>query len=431
VRQRYVVLALLCALAIILYVDRVCISIALPRIQEDLHIAPEHLGWVGVVFSISYAVFEIPSGHMGDRSGPRRVLTRIVVWWSAFTALTGAAVGLGSLLVTRFFFGAGEAGAWPNASTAVSRWFPANRRGAAMGAFGACTQVGGALSPLVVIPVQARFGWRASFYLFAVFGVAWAIVWYAWFRDAPREKRSVGAEELAEMTGAPHAPAHGLPWSVALRERNLWALMATWFFGVFTAYFPIFWLPTFLAKGRGFTESDLRWLALPWIAGMFGNSLGGIASDALVARFGRARGRRAAAMSAMAAQVLVFFAEASTHDKPATIALLVAGFTAWGLFQSTGFAVCIDIGRSHSGTVSAAMNTAGQIGGAISAGSFGYVVKLTGSWDAPIAMLGVASALAAVPWIFIDASREIVAASTELHHATEISFASSKPQSGE
>src|SRR4051794_12992229 len=102
-------MALLSALAVILYVDRICISVALPRIQEELAIAPEHLGWVSVAFSISYAAFEIPSGHMGDRRGPRRVLARIVLWWSAFTALTGAATGFGFLLVTRFAFGAGEA----------------------------------------------------------------------------------------------------------------------------------------------------------------------------------------------------------------------------------------------------------------------------------------------------------------------------------
>jgi MFS family permease len=320
------VLALLCVLGVVLYVDRVCISLALPHIQEDLGIAPEHLGWVAVAFSVSYALFEIPSGHLGDRTRPRRVLTRIVAAWSAFTALTGAAVGLWSLLVTRFLFGAGEAGAWPNASTAVSRWFPARMRGTAMGAFGAATQVGGALTPLAVIPIQQRFGWRASFYVFAAVGVAWAAGWYAWFRDSPAEKRGVSEDELADTANEPHAPAHGLPWRVALRDGNLRGLIATWFMGIFCAYFAIFWMPTFLAKGRGFTESDLRWVAVPWIVGMLANSLGGILSDALVSRFGRRRGRRVAAVLGSATIALAFAFVTVLRDKPATIALLSLGY---------------------------------------------------------------------------------------------------------
>jgi len=409
-RHRHGVLALLCALAVILYVDRVCISLALPRIQEDLRIAPEHLGWVGVAFSVPYALFEVPSGHLGDRTGPRRVLTRIVAAWSTFTALTGAAVGLWSLLVTRFLFGAGEAGAWPNASTTVSRWFPARARAAAMGAFGAATQVGGALSPLAVIPIQLRFGWRASFYVFAAVGVVWAAVWYAWFRDSPAEKHGVRLEELAETAGEPHAPSHGLRWSVATRDGNLWGLTLTWLACVYCSYFGIFWLPTFLARARGFTEADLRWVAVPWIAGMLGNSIGGILSDRLVSRFDRRRGRRMAAVLAAVTVALAYALIPVLRDKPATLALFSVVFAGWGAFQANGFATCIDVGRSHAGTVSAAMNTAGQLGGAVSTALFGYLAKATGSYEVPIVLMAFVAALSAIPWWSIDASREMAPA---------------------
>jgi ACS family glucarate transporter-like MFS transporter len=250
-KHRYFVLAFLCALSVILYLDRVCISVALPRIQAEFGIPPEQLGWVSLAFSISYAAFEIPSGHMADRAGPRRVLTRIVVWWSMFTALTGAVMGLPSLLVTRFLFGAGEAGAVPNISTAVSRWFPARMRAAAMGATAGAAQVGGALSPLLVVPIQQRYGWRAPFLVFALSGVAWAVVWYAWFRDTPAEKSGVSQAERDEMSAAPPPPVHGLPWRVALASGTLWGLIVTWFAGVYCAFFGIFWLPTYLVKARG------------------------------------------------------------------------------------------------------------------------------------------------------------------------------------
>src|SRR5947209_6598733 len=123
-KNRYRVTALLVILFAITYLDRVCISVAGPRMQEDLHISPIGWGWVTGIFTLSYCLFEIPTGALGDRIGPRRVLTRVVLWWSAFTALTGAMFGYYPLLATRFLFGAGEAGAFPNSSVVVARWFP-------------------------------------------------------------------------------------------------------------------------------------------------------------------------------------------------------------------------------------------------------------------------------------------------------------------
>ena len=167
---RYRVGALLFLLAVITFLDRVCISVAGPRIQEYLHIGPHQWGWVVGVFAIDYAVFEIPGAWMGDRFGPRITLTRIVLWWSAFTALTGAVSSYPLLLLTRFSFGAGEAGANPNAAASIASWFPASERGRAFGVLAMAMQTGGSLSPLLVVPIQIRYGWRASFYVFALWG---------------------------------------------------------------------------------------------------------------------------------------------------------------------------------------------------------------------------------------------------------------------
>jgi ACS family glucarate transporter-like MFS transporter len=181
--------ALLFLLAAITFLDRVCISVAGPRIQEYLHTRPQQWGWVVGVFAMAYAVFEIPGGWMGDQFGPRITVTRIVLWWSAFTALTGAVSSYPLLLLTRFSFGAGEAGANPNAAASIASWFPASERGRAFGVLAMAMQTGGALSPLIVVPIQIRYGWRASFYVFALVGVVWAAVWFIWFRDTPKEKR--------------------------------------------------------------------------------------------------------------------------------------------------------------------------------------------------------------------------------------------------
>src|SRR5499427_6964080 len=175
-RYRNRVLGLVSLLLVITYLDRVCISVAGPRMQEALHIGPVAWGWITGVFTISYAAFEIPTGVLGDRIGPRRVLTRIVLWWSGFTSLTGLVTSYYPLLLTRFLFGMGEAGATPNAAIAVARWFPIHERGRAYGFTLMASQFGGAIAPLLVVPIQARYGWRASFYVFGVLGVAWSAV---------------------------------------------------------------------------------------------------------------------------------------------------------------------------------------------------------------------------------------------------------------
>src|SRR5262245_30283115 len=125
-------LSFLFALAVITYLDRLCISAAMPSMADEFNLTSDQKGWIFSAFTIAYAAFEIPSGWLGDRFGARLTLTRIVLWWSAFTVLTGAAFGFRSLLIIRFLFGAGEAGAFPNIARAVSRWFPEREQGRAM-----------------------------------------------------------------------------------------------------------------------------------------------------------------------------------------------------------------------------------------------------------------------------------------------------------
>ena len=211
-KYRHGVAGFLILLFAITYIDRVCISVAGPRMQEDLGIDPVGWGWVTAMFALSYCIFEIPTGALGDRIGQRRVLTRVVLWWSAFTTLTGMVSNYYVLLLTRFCFGAGEAGAFPNASIVISRWFPPSQRASMAGVLLMASQIGGGLAPLLIVPIQIRYGWRASFFVFGVVGMMWATVWYAWFRDSPAEKAGVSQAELEEASRFPPAPptvSHG------------------------------------------------------------------------------------------------------------------------------------------------------------------------------------------------------------------------------
>jgi MFS transporter, ACS family, glucarate transporter len=407
-RYRYRVLTLLFFLAIITYLDRVCISVAGPRIQEDLHISPEGWGWVVGVFVIAYGAFEIPSGYLGDLRGPRQVLMRIVLWWSAFTSLTGLATNYFFLLFTRFCFGAGEAGAYPNCSVAISRWFPVTQRARAWGIIWMASQIGGALSPLLVVPIQMRYGWRASFFMFGLLGVVWAAVWYRWYRNTPQEMPKVSLAEIAEIGDTSFPARQGLPWRIALQSRNLRAILIVGLAHGYGGYFFLSWLHTYLEKGRGFSEQDLLLSTAPFILGAVANLCSGFASDALVRRVGLKWGRRAIGMTGLGASALFTVLAVLAANKFLALIFLSLSFAGITFNQPMVTVVCLDIARRHAGTVTGLMNTVVQIGSFLSSVLFGYLVKGTGSYDFPLIPMAVILALGALLWLKIDSTEELI-----------------------
>src|SRR5438034_6475467 len=254
VRRRVLGFAFL--LAVITYLDRICISAAAPFMMEDLHLTVLQMGAVFSAFTLAYSIFEIPSGWLGDTRGPRLVLTRIVLWWSAFTMLTAAARGFSSLLSIRFLFGAGDAGAFPNIARSFSRWFPRRERGTANGVLFLGSRIGGMLSAPIALLLIRRWGWRASFVAFGTLGIVWAAAWYRWYRDQPSDHSDVDVDELAWITqdGVPlENRRSGTPWRALLASRHLYAIGATYFAFGYGLYFYFTWLPTYLIRVLGFS----------------------------------------------------------------------------------------------------------------------------------------------------------------------------------
>ncbi len=406
-KYQHRVLGMLSLLAIITYLDRVCISVAGPRMQADLHISSEAWGWVTGMFALSYGLFEIPSGALGDRIGPRRVLTRIVIWWSTFTALTGAVSNYVLLLVTRFCFGMGEAGAYPNAATVIARWFPMKRRARVWGIVWMTSQMGGAISPLLVVPIQASFGWRTSFYVFSVLGLIWAVAWYAWFRDSPAEMPGVSEAERAELADPAPRASHVVPWKLVLRSGNLWLLMGICACYVYSLYFFSSWFHTYLVKGRGYGEGDLWLSSLPYLVGACANFGGGLASDWLVGRLGLKSGRRLVGVMGLGAAVLCLVANSLTTSGAWSLAFLSLAYAGMTLQQPVMSAVALDIGRNHAGVVLGFANTAAQSGAFVSSVVFGYLVQHYGSYNAPFVPMVALLVIGTYLWTRIDPTREI------------------------
>jgi ACS family glucarate transporter-like MFS transporter len=401
------VLGMLSLLAVITYLDRVCIAVAGPRMQDALHISPQAWGWVTSVFFLSYSAFEIPTGALGDRIGPRRVLTRVVAWWSAFTSLTGTVSNYYLLLLVRFCFGAGEAGAYPNASVVIGRWIPVGKRTRAWGIVWMTSQVGAVFSPLLVVPIQMHYGWRAPFFVFGVLGLIWSLVWYAWFRDWPQEKAGVAQAELSEIGSAHGLQHHGMPWSKALRIPSLWRIAAIGACYVYCLGFFQAWLQTYLVKGRGFTEAGLVLSSLVYGVGAVANGLGGVAGDWMVKHHGLGIARRRLGMAGLIAAALFFTAAIFAPSGNWALAFLALAYGGILFQQPTLCTLCLDVGRNNAGAVFGFMNTAGNIASALSGVVFGYMVGYFGNYNTPFIPMIAFLCLGALLWSQVDPTREL------------------------
>jgi MFS transporter, ACS family, glucarate transporter len=407
VKKRYRVLGLLLTLAVITFLDRIAIASAGPRIQEELGIPPDRWGWVLGAFVLSYGLFEAPTGALGDRMGQRRVLTRIVVWWSAFTCLTGATFHFAQLVLTRFLFGAGEAGAYPNIAGVLARWFPARERARTQGFIWAASRFGGALAPLLVVPLQSTLGWRWTFFIFGVAGMIWAAVWSAWYRDRPADQPGIGAEELAEIPADPTSTHRDLPWGRLLAHPQMWLIITMYFANAWGSWFYFGWFPVYLVKGAGFSEAQMGiFTALPFLLGSAGNIAGGFLCDRLAARFGLRAGRRLIGSTSLATSALLLVSMTLTRDHTAIVLLSAFGFGIADLMLPAAWAICLDMGRSHAGAVTGVMNTAGQFGGFVCSVLFGYVVKATGNYQAPVWMVAAMVMAGALIFTRIDPTQQ-------------------------
>ena len=409
-KTRYKVLIFLFVISTVSYLDRVCISVAGPRMQADLNLSPARWGWVVGAFVLTYALLAVPSARLGERFGARKALALIVIWWSAFTFFTGLASGFAALLLIRLMFGAGESGAYPIAMNALSRWFPKVERARAVGIVWMAARVGGALSPVLVVPIQQAYGWRMSFYVFAFAGLAWSASWYVWYRDKPGEQRGITPAELDEIREETRqAASPALPWMRVLTNTNVLYLMLMYFAYCFGGYFYQSWLHTYLVKGRGFSEAQMAlWSTLPFILGAFGNLAGGAISDSLGKKYGLKIARRAVGMAGLGLAGIFELATVMTGNNNLAAIFLGLGFGFMDCMMPASWAACLDIGRKYAGSVSGAMNMAGQAGSFLSSIVFGYMVTYFHSYDLPLIPMAIALFIASALWLKIDPTKPLV-----------------------
>jgi MFS transporter, ACS family, glucarate transporter len=410
-RVRHIVLWLTVAAYMITYMDRVVISSAVPVLQKEFGFSIVTMGWILAAFRWGYALFQIPGGWLGDRIGPRRALTVIVAWWSLFTSATTLAWNAGSMMVFRFLFGLGEAGAFPIATRSLSRWMLPGERGFAQGLTHAGSRLGAALTPPIVVFLMVRSGWRAPFLLFGTLGLVWAVVWYWYYRDTPKEHASVNRAELELIHGSlgeRSRTTRAVPWRAILASSTVWTVSLMYFCYGYCISVYLDWFPKYLNEYRGFNLAQMGlYASLPLLAGLGGDLAGGWLSDIWAVRSGDLRrARRGVAMAGFLLAAIAIVP--ATLTSGATTSVWYSCLAVFGLELTVGvsWAIPLDVGGDYAGSVSAVMNTCGNIGGAISPALLAYLVRSYG-WEVPFLVAAGLALAAAALYGRIDASRRI------------------------
>ena len=406
-KSRHLVIVFAVTLAILSYIDRVAISYAAPHISRDLNFSKTDMGWIFLAFSGAYAAFEIPGGWLGDKIGARKVLMRIVLWWSFFTAATGWMWSFWSMFAARLLFGAGEAGCFPNITKAYTTWLPKDEQVRAQGITWLSARWGGAVTGFLVIAVFKLMDWRTAFALFGAIGVIWAFFFYRWYRDNPADHPSVNKEELKIIAAsAEKAESHGdVPWGKLISSGSVWGLWVQYFLLSYPWYFYITWLPTYLQEHWKVNDGELAFLgAFPLFFGGLGSLFSGHFSPILARRIGSTQtARRAVATVGFAgAAILMYSVTLTGSPLMAMIAMGLASFCN-DLVMPNAWGACMDVGGKYAGTLSGSMNMMGNFAGLAAPVIAPYILLYTANdWNQVLTVMAAVYLGGAFVWPFID-----------------------------
>lgn len=401
-------------LALLLYIDRACISVAKNPIADSLDLTDKQMGWILSAFALGYALFQTPSGLLADKYGPHKVLTTIVSLWSVFTVLTGLAWNFISMLVFRFLFGISEAGAFPGISRAIYSWIPLRERGLVTGINFSGSRLGAAFAIPVVAWMIGVLGWKITFAILGLIGILWAIFWFFWFKDDPVDHKSIGeAEKKYILENRQQKVSSGeivkLSAAVLVRSRNMWLAMFQYFGSNFTFFFTLTWLFPHLQERFGLKIIEAGfYAAAPLVAGAMGNWFSGWLVDYI---YKRGKWRLSRSLPAVTGFLLVVIGLlGNLQMETAGTAILFLSLAIFGadMTISPSWSFCVDVGKENAGAVSGTMNMAGNIGSFITALAFPYLHDWTGSVQ-PFFYIGAGLAVfSAFAWVYMNPAKSFV-----------------------
>lgn len=410
-KVRHLILGLMCMMYFIAYIDRVNISIIAPMLKEEMGFTPTQLGLVFSAFAYPYAAMQILGGWFADKYGPRLVLGILSTIWAVATILCGFSWGLWSLIMFRILLGIGEGGAFPAATRSFTYWMPATERGFAQGITHSFARLGGAVTPPIVLVIVAAYGWRESFVILGAISLVWTFFFVWLYRNTPLEHKWVTPAELKEIgvnsAEMKKAAAGKTPWKEMIKR--MWLVTFVDFCYGWSLWVFLTWLPSYLKDARGFDMKQLAlFTALPLLAGVVGDTLGGVLSDRIYKKTGNLKLARRTLLVVGLGGALVFIVPAIYTDTPLTaVALLAASFFFLELTNAVLWSLPLDIAGKFAGTAGGMMNTGFGVAGMVSPVAFGYLVQTTGSYEVPFLISAVLLGVAAICSLWIDPTNKL------------------------
>jgi len=412
--RRFLLIAGTFLLSVLLYVDRACISTAKEAMTRELNLSKEQWSWVLASFAFGYALCQTPAGVLADRLGGRAVLTTIVTAWSVFTGLTAAAWNFVSLLVIRFLFGAGEAGAFPGMARVVYSWIPVRERGVVKGVNFSGSRIGAALAMPGVAWLIHQLGWKLSFAVLMAAGLVWSALWWVWFRDDPTQKQGLARAELEYILqnrqdpDRAAAPPARLSIRTLLASGNLWLMMTQYFGSNFTFFFSLTWLYPYVQSKYHLTAVDAGFYAMvPVLGGAAGNILSGVVVDVLYRKGWASLSRKLPAIMGFSLAALGMVMSVDQATATGAVCWLAVAIFGADMTLSPSWSFCIDIGGPHAGAVSGTMNMAGNLGSAITALAFAYLPESARGNVAFFYTAAGLSGLAILCWLLANPAQKI------------------------
>lgn len=422
-QTRWLIIALIFVVDVLMFIDRVNISIAAKYIIPEYGLSDVQMGWVFSAFVLGYALLQIPGGWLGDRFGPRQVLTGAIFWWSVFTTVTAVAGELflasllgviGSFIVVRVLIGVGEAAGLPNRNRVVANWIAPHERALALGIGGSGSAFGAALTPPLIVSIMVTLGWRAAFYLAGGVGLVLAWGWYWLARDRPEQHPWVNNAELRYITQASEEsrPAHGpsgepVPWRALVGNKDLWRLTTAYFAVGYIAYLYFSWFYLYLVNVRGFSVvSGGLFGSLPFLVSAITAPIGGWLSDRLSQRYGKRIGRcRLGLVSLLLTAGWICAGATATNPY---LAVLFLSLGAGSLFVAAPvyFATTIDLAQRYAGTAGGFMNMGGNLGGTLSPTLTPFLAQQIG-WGGAFCVAAGLALLGSLFWLGVHPERAI------------------------
>jgi ACS family glucarate transporter-like MFS transporter len=410
-RQRWEVIAAVVVVSFLTILARAGISGAKVEMARDLSISDVTFGLVFGAFALGYAVFMVPCGLLADRWGPRKSLSLSVLLWSSFTMLTGLATGVAALIGIRFLFGLAEAGVFPQATRALHNWTQPRERGVALGFLNMGSRLGAAFG-LAITPISVeRLGWRQTFVLLGIIGVIWAVIWFCWFRDNPASYPEASEPNvISDLDLNTQATSiSSIRWGQILSSRNFYLITYQYFASQFTFFICLTWLLPFATIRYSITPSKAgMYSSIPLYCGALAMWSGGTMVDQIYKTGRRKLSRGLPPMLGFALATATMLFIPFMHSVGWFIACFALTTFGLDLTVSASWTVCCDVGRMHSGTLSAAMNTAGALGSLASSMLFPILIGWAGGITLYFCVAALLNVIALVGWRYIEPAKPLL-----------------------